>query len=110
MARKKAPEHLLEIDAPSVACGSCRFTAALTGAWSVEDGRLVWRGAADPQPGRGPDLFRCCESDHTTDDFTAIKVYGGGGRRLSDEDVAALRAAATEAQERERAEWEAKSK
>src|ERR1035441_7885100 len=52
----------LEIDNPSVQCGHCRFGARLTGVWSVEDGRLVFRADADPQPRRGPDLSSCCES------------------------------------------------
>lgn len=53
----------LEISNPSATCGHCRFMTELTGEWSVESGRLVFRAAADPQPRRGPDLESCCESD-----------------------------------------------
>ena len=38
-------EYSLEIEGPSATCGHCRFTSALAGTFSVEDGLLVWRGA-----------------------------------------------------------------
>ena len=43
-------EYSLEIEGPSATCGHCRFTSALAGTFSVEDGLLVWRGAPDVQP------------------------------------------------------------
>ena len=69
----------LELHNPSFECGHCRFETALTGTWTVEDGRLVFRGDPDPQPRRGPDLQSCCESSQVavfdriiTDNDTAI--------------------------------------
>ena len=53
----------LEIRNPMAVCGHCNFATELTGVWSVEHGRLVFRAAADPQPRRGPDLDGCAESD-----------------------------------------------
>ena len=77
----------LEIDGPVATCGHCRFTTALTGRFSVEDGLLVWRAAPDPQPRRGPDLAGCCESSPVIDfEFIAVD-----GENLGAEQVAALR-------------------
>jgi hypothetical protein len=84
----------LEIDGPTATCGGCRFTSALEGAWSVEDGRLVWRAEPDPQPGRGPDLTSCCEGSDCADEFRHVTVDGGD---LSAGDLAALRATAADA-------------
>jgi len=56
-------DRTLDIDGPTATCGHCRFVTALAGKFSVEDGLLVWRGDADLQPRRGPDLESCCESD-----------------------------------------------
>ena len=86
----------LEIEGPRASCGYCRFTSALRGAWSVEDGLLVWRAAPDPQPGRGPDLRSCCEG-WECGEFSGITA---DDQVLSDEDVAAMRATAEEAQQR----------
>ena len=80
----------LEIEGPSAHCGHCRFASALKGAWSVEDGRLTWRAAADPQPRRGPDLVSCCESSPVIE-FEHITA---DGEDLGSEDIAALRASA----------------
>lgn len=91
----------LEIEGPAAVCGYCRFMTRLTGKWSVEDGLLVWRAAADPQPRRGPDLNSCCEG-RECDEFVGIMA---DGQALSDEDVAALRATADEAQRREAEVW-----
>lgn len=77
----------LEIDGPRASCGYCQFTSPLRGTWSVEDGRLVWRGDESPQPGRGPDLRGCCEG-HECGEFAGIAAEGA---ELSAEDVAALR-------------------
>jgi hypothetical protein len=85
-------QQTLEIEPPSVQCGHCRFSSSLKGQWSVEDGRLVFRADADPQPGRGPDLDSCCESSPVVD-FEHIAVTDGNWdtRELSAEDVASLR-------------------
>jgi hypothetical protein len=89
----------LEVEGPSATCGGCRFTSALKGTWSVEDGRLVWRADPDPQPGRGPDLERCGESDRCPPGgFEYITV---DGEDLSAEDAAMLRASAADARQRE---------
>ena len=66
----------------------------LSGAFSVEDGLLVWRAAPDPQPRRGPDLSSCCESDPVIN-FKYVTVDGVD---LSGEQVAALRETAAQAQ------------
>jgi hypothetical protein len=82
------PDQLtLQIENPLAVCGHCRFTSELKGEWSVEEGRLVFRADPDPQPGRGPDLESCCESDPVIE-FGSITA---GGRPLADEQVAALR-------------------
>lgn len=87
----------LEIGGPGVECGHCRFTSALRGTWSVEAGRLVWRADESPQPGRGPDLNTCCESDPVIQ-FEHITV---DGKELSAEDIAALRETARQAEFRD---------
>jgi hypothetical protein len=55
----------LDLEAPLAVCGHYIFATASKGEWTVEDGRLVFRAAADPQTRRGPDLEGCCASDHT---------------------------------------------
>jgi hypothetical protein len=83
----------LEIEGPAATCSHCRFTTALTGRFSVEDGLLVWRGGADLQPGRGPDLESCCESDPVVS-FDRVEV---DGEALTGEQVEALRQSAAQA-------------
>jgi hypothetical protein len=96
------PGKTLEIDGPSATCGHCRFTTALTGKFSVEDGLLVWRAAADLQPGRGPDLDGCCESSPVIQ-FEHITV---DGKNLSAEQIAALRQTAVRADSAEMAAYQ----
>ena len=97
-------EHkTLEIESPLVQCGHCRFATGLKGAWSVEDGRLVFRAAADPLRGRGPDYDSCGESDPVIE-FERVTV---DGEPLADEQVAQLRRTAQEASEAEMRSWEA---
>jgi hypothetical protein len=83
-------DKTLEIEGPSVTCGHCRFSSSLDGEFSVEDGRLTWRAAPDPQPGRGPGLFSCCESDPVVE----FKHVVAGDREFSSEEIAALRVTA----------------
>lgn len=83
----------LKIEGPAATCGHCHFTSALSGTFSVEDGRLAWRGDADPQPRRGPDLESCCESSPVIS-FERIEV---DGEPLTAEQVADLRQSAAEA-------------
>jgi hypothetical protein len=80
----------LEIEGPTAECGHCRFMTALSGKFSVEDGRLVWRADPDPQPRRGPDLGSCCESNPVI----KFEHITADGKELSAEQVAALRATA----------------
>lgn len=94
-------KRTLEIEHPRAECGHCRFTAALSGKFTVEDGRLVWRGDPDVQPGRGPDLVSCCESDPVAE----FEFIVAGGERLPAEDVEALRATARAAVEAEMRAW-----
>jgi hypothetical protein len=95
---------VLEVQPPLFTCGDCRFTSAIHGAWSVEDGRLVFRADADPQPGRGPDLGGCCESDRDQldVDFTCIDA---GGQVFTGDDLAALRASTEAARQAQYDEW-----
>jgi hypothetical protein len=84
-------QKTLEIDAPTAECGHCHFTTALDGAWSVEDGRLVFRSRLNPLTRRGPGYESCCESSPVVE-FRRITA---GGVPLTDEQVTELRAAAT---------------
>jgi hypothetical protein len=102
-AEERLRRITLELEAPSATCGSCRFTTALTGTWSVEDGRLVWRAAPDPQPRRGPDFTSCCEGSDCGD-FERVATDWGSGE-LSSEDVQAIRRAAAAAQAEEMRAW-----
>jgi hypothetical protein len=80
----------LEIENPHAVCGHCRFTTELSGEWSVEDGRLVFRAYPDPQPRRGPDLESCCE----TDPVIEFEHVTAGRNELPAEQVEALRTTA----------------
>ncbi len=60
----RAKHKPMEIESPSIRCGDCGFTSQLDGKWSVEEGRLIWRGAADLTPFRGPNLDSCSEGAH----------------------------------------------
>lgn len=77
----------LEIEHPSVRCGDCGFTSWIHGEWSVEDGRLVFRAAADPLPGRGASLDYCGESSEIAE-FTRIRI---DEHFLPDDEFAALK-------------------
>ena len=90
-------KRTLEISAPLATCGHCRFATELTGKFTVEDGRLVWRGDADVQPRRGPSLESCSESSEVPE----VRWIEVEEQRLSDQDVAALRATAKAAQDAE---------
>ncbi len=98
-------EYELRIDGPSATCGHCRFTSALAGTFSVEDGLLVWRGAPDVQPRRGPDLESCCESSPVVEFARILVDQPEEWQPLSDEDTAALRESARAAVESQMAEW-----
>ena len=89
-------KYSLQIEGPTATCGECRFMSALSGTFSVEGGRLVWRGDRDLQPRRGPDLEGCCEREAI--DFDYIEV---DGKRMAPEYVAELRATARKAE----SEW-----
>jgi len=92
----------LEISHPSVTCGHCRFQSALEGEFTVEDGRLTWRAAPDPQPRRGPDFWSCCESSPVIQ----FEHIDADGKDLSGEEIQALRDAAEQARLAEFPEWE----
>jgi hypothetical protein len=83
----------LHIEFPAARCGYCGFTSGVYGEWTVEDGRLVFRAEADPLPGRGPDLFGCCEGSECGD-FSGVE-FDYGQDPLSDAEFAALRRAAS---------------
>src|SRR5713101_8459006 len=91
----------LWVEHPIAECGQCFFTTRLSGKFTVEDGRLVWRGDPDVQPRRGPDLTSCCESNPVTE-FEFIEA---GGERLPAGDVEALRATARAAVDAEMRAW-----
>lgn len=95
----------LEIDAPMAECGWCGYGQRLSGTWTVEDGRLVFRAHLDPLMRRGPGYSSCSESDHGGNgaiSFTRVTV---DGEPLTDGQVAELQAAAAspEAQAEEEA-------
>ena len=91
----------LDIQPPLARCGYCGFTTALTGAFAVEDGRLVFRADPDPQPRRGPDLEGCCEGR----ECGRFEHIAADDRELTADEVAALRAAARDAQRDELKAW-----
>jgi hypothetical protein len=98
-ARRKPPEpwrETLEIENPLATCGGCRFTTALGGTWSVEDGRLVFRAMLDPLARRGPSMGGCCEGHHEGVEFGALefKRVTVDDRPLTDEEFATLKASA----------------
>jgi hypothetical protein len=86
----------LEIENPLATCGGCRFTSALSGTWSVEDGRLVFRAALNPLARRGPGMGSCCEGTHEGIDYGALefRYLTVDGKALADEEFAALKASA----------------
>lgn len=99
MSPRRKPEpwrETLEIDNPLATCGGCRFTTALSGTWSVEDGRLVFRAMLNPLARRGPSMDTCCEGRHEGVEFGALefKRVTVDDKQLSDEDFAALKASA----------------
>lgn len=96
----------LEIDNPLAHCGHCRFTTELSGKWTVEDGRLVFRAGEDPLSSRGPGLESCCESSPVVE----FKHIEAGGEQLNGDQIAELRATARAAVERKMAEWAAEEK
>jgi hypothetical protein len=96
---KRRPEpsrEALEIESPLATCGDCRFTTALDGAWSVEDGRLVFRARLNPLTRRGPSMGTCCEGHHEGVEFGALEFRRVtlDGNPLSDEQFATLKASA----------------
>lgn len=97
-AWRNARRNLLEIDNPLAECGHCGFANRLTGTWSVEGGRLVFRADANPLTRRGPNFHYCGESSESAE-FTQITV---DDKPLASEDVIALQAAEQAADE---AEW-----
>jgi hypothetical protein len=97
---REARRTLVEIENPLAECGHCGFTNSLTGTWSVEDGRLVFRADPNPLTRRGPNFHYCGESSETAE-FTQITV---DDKPLTSEDVTALQAAEQAADE---AEWAA---
>lgn len=94
------PQAVLDIDSPDVRCSVCSFTTSLSGQWTVEDGRLVFRADADPLQSRGPDFGGCSEGRQPHSVVGVTVDYGH--RRLSDEEFAMLRSAA----DAERQRWE----
>lgn len=96
--------NLLEIDNPGARCGDCMFSNELSGEWSVEDGRLVFRADPSPLQTRGPDFHHCAEGRDEVAEFTRITV---NGRELAPEQVAELQATEHAAEEAQYAHWEA---
>lgn len=94
-AWRKKRRNLLEIENPRAQCGHCHFTSRLTGTWTVENGRLVFRADANPLSHRGPDFHSCGESEEVTE-FKRITV---DDKELTAEEVVALQAAEQAADE-----------
>lgn len=93
---RKHYRQTLEIENPPATCGSCRFTAALSGTWSAEDGVLVFRAALNPLSRRGPSMGSCCEGHHEGVERGALefRYLTVDGKPLSDEEYAALKTSA----------------
>lgn len=93
---RKHYRQTLGIESPLATCGSCRFTTALSGAWSVEDGRLVFRADLDPLGRRGPSMGSCCEGNHEGVERGALefRYLTVDGKPLADEQFATLKASA----------------
>lgn len=99
MSPRRKPEpwrETLEIENPLATCGGCRFTTALDGAWSVEDGRLVFRAMLNPLTRRGPSMGTCCEGYHEGVEVGALefKRVTVDDKPLTDEQFATLKASA----------------
>lgn len=94
--RRKYYRQTLEIESPLATCGGCRFTTALSGTWTVEDGRLVFRAALDPLQRRGPSMGSCCEGRHEGVECGALefRYLTVDGEPLTGEQFATLRASA----------------
>lgn len=93
---RKHGHQTLEIENPLATCGGCRFTTALSGTWSVEDGRLVFRADLNPLGRRGPSMDSCCEGRHEGVERGALefRYLTVDGDPLSGEDYAVLKASA----------------
>lgn len=100
MAEQVVVDSFIDLEDPAFSCAECHFSSVVAGKWSVEDGRLVFRADADPQPRRGPDLEYCGEGYGPIANFSAIHTHWGSGR-IDGEDFAALQATAREAREQE---------
>lgn len=85
--QREQRRQTLYIEGPTAVCGDCGFTSDLSGAWSVEDGRLVFRADPSPLQRRGPDFFHCDESRDVAN-FTRIEIDGD---ELAVEDFTAIR-------------------
>lgn len=93
---RKHSHQTLEIDNPLAECGGCRHGSALSGTWSVEDGRLVFRADLNPLARRGPSMGSCCEGHHEGVKSGALefRYVTVDGKPLTDEQFAALKASA----------------
>ncbi len=91
----------LEIHPPLAYCGACHFVTALSGEWSMVEGRLTWTSEVDLVPFRGPSLDGCTECGATLTSIQVEESPGGKWRErdLSTEDRAALIAASDAAWE-----------
>lgn len=105
MRKPPKQQQKLKIEPPSATCPYCRFTSAVAGEWSVEDGRLVFRAAEDPLPSRGPSLDYCCEGSDCGE-FSGIEPSWGDNLTVTDEQFAVLKATATQAREDEMKAWQ----
>lgn len=93
---RKHYRQTLEIESPLATCGGCRFTTALSGTWTVEDGRLVFRAALDPLARRGPSMGSCGEGHHEGVESGALefRYLTVDGEPLTDDQFATLKASA----------------
>jgi hypothetical protein len=90
-------EVQLLLTPPSFMCSKCHFMTNLSGRWSIEHGRLMFRADEDPQPRRGPDLVSCCEG-YECGDFTKIVTeYGSEKQEFSRQELDELRRTAANA-------------
>lgn len=93
---RKHYRQTLEIDNPLAKCGGCGFATALSGTWSVEGGRLVFRADLNPLARRGPSMGTCCEGNHegVASGALEFRYVTVDGKPLADAQFAALKASA----------------
>jgi hypothetical protein len=98
-------DYVLILEPPSFVCSHCRFSSRVSGNWSVEDNRLVFRADEDPQPRRGPDLEGCCEG-YDCGEFAGIITEGREHQVIRGTELEVLRRTARESSGKKPSEYQ----